>query len=503
MEREPILQMKNIHKSFSGNKVLDAVDFNVYRGRVMALVGENGAGKSTLMKILTHVYTRDAGEVIWKGEPVEFSTIREVQDAGITIIHQELNLVYDLTVAENIFLGRERTNKAGFILSDDMQKEATRLLGLLGLNIHPNVSVKNLSVGEQQLVEIAKALSVNAELIVMDEPTGALSGQEIERLMGVIRRLRDEGKSFVYISHRLDEIFEICDDVTILRDGKKVAESPVAEQTTDSIIAHMVGRELTERFPYENHTVDEEVLVVERLTTDLVEDCSFTLKKGEILGLAGLMGSGRTELARAIYGIYPIRGGRVHLNGREVHLRSPHMVQASGIAYVSEDRKRNGVILGMTVTENTTLNSLRRFVNAMGMIRHTEERQAVGAYIDRMSIKTSGLAQKVRFLSGGNQQKVALAKSLMVEPQVIILDEPTRGVDVGAKQEIFQLINKLTERGVAVLMISSEIEEILGMSDRVMVMHEGRITGCLDREDASQEKIMALAVGKEVTDEAS
>ena len=292
---EAILQMKNIHKSFSGNKVLDAVDFNVYRGRIMALVGENGAGKSTLMKILTGVYTRDEGEIYWQGKRVDFHNISQSEAAGIAIIHQELNLAYDLTVAENIFLGRELRNKAGFLRIKDMEAEAARLLQELGMPINPRLKVKNLSVGEQQLVEIAKALSLNAELIVMDEPTGALSGQESEHLMQVVRSLRAEGKSFVYISHRLDEIFELCDDITVLRDGLLVMESTIAEQTTENVISKMVGRSLTERFPYENNTQDELILEAYNLTTDLVEGCSFELYKGEILGLAGLMGSGRTE----------------------------------------------------------------------------------------------------------------------------------------------------------------------------------------------------------------
>ncbi len=501
MREEPILHMQGIDKSFSGNKVLDQVDFKVYPGRIMALVGENGAGKSTLMKILTGVYQRDAGEIIWQGEPVHFSHIRQSQQAGIAIIHQEMNLAYDLRVAENIFLGRELRNGAGFNLRRKMEKEASELLAELGLEIDPRLYVKDLSVGEQQLVEIAKALAVDAQLIVMDEPTGALSGQESHRLMKIVRALRGEGKSFVYISHRLDEIFELCDDITILRDGRWVLESPLSEQSPESVISAMVGRQLSERFPYVNHSQPDTILQVESLTTDQVQDCSFEVKRGEILGLAGLMGSGRTELARALYGIYPIRHGQASLQGEKINLKSPYTVQRAGIAYVTEDRKRNGVILGMNVRENTSMNSLRRFLNRAGMIRREAEGKAARQYVDRMAIKVSGLGQQLRYLSGGNQQKVALAKSLMVNPKFIILDEPTRGVDVGAKQEIFNLINQLTETGMAVLMISSEIEEILGMSDRIMVMHEGRISGFLDREEATQEKIMTLAVGKEVKDE--
>lgn len=503
METKTILQMRNIDKSFSGNKVLEAVDFNVYQGRIMALVGENGAGKSTLMKILTGVYLRDKGDIYWKGEKVNFNNIRQSQEAGIAIIHQELNLAYDLTIAENIFLGREIRNKAGFILKREMEEEARRLLSALGLEINPRLYVKDISVAQQQLVEIAKALSVNADLIIMDEPTGALSKQESDHLMQIVRSLRQEGKSFVYISHRLDEIFDLCDDISILRDGELIVETTVEEQTIASVISYMVGRTLSERFPYENSKQTDVVLEVNSLTTDLVKDCSFDLHKGEILGLAGLMGSGRTELARAIYGIYPILGGEVLLEGKKVDLSSPNTVQKAGIAYVTEDRKRNGVILGMNVTENITLNSLRSFLNRAGMIKHDAEKKAVNLYVDNMSIKISGLKQKLRFLSGGNQQKVALAKSLMVNPKVIILDEPTRGVDVGAKQEIFALINALTEKGVAVLMISSETEEILGMSDNIMVMHEGKVSGFLKRDQASQEKIMTLAVGKEVVNAGS
>ena len=381
---EAILQMKNIHKSFSGNKVLDAVDFNVYRGRIMALVGENGAGKSTLMKILTGVYTRDEGEIYWQGERVDFHNISQSEAAKIAIIHQELNLAYDLTVAENIFLGRELRNKVGFLRIKDMETEAARLLQELGMPINPRLKVKNLSVGEQQLVEIAKALSLNAELIVMDEPTGALSGQESEHLMQVVRSLRAEGKSFVYISHRLDEIFELCDDITVLRDGLLVMESTIAEQTTENVISKMVGRSLTERFPYENNTQDELILEAYNLTTDLVEGCSFELYKGEILGLAGLMGSGRTELSRALYGIYPIRSGEVRLEGKKLDLSSPSTVQKAGLAYVTEDRKRNGVILAMDVTENITLNSLRTFINKIGMMQHDAAKKASSHYVANM-----------------------------------------------------------------------------------------------------------------------
>ena len=497
MAQEPLLSMKGIGKAFSGNQVLQNVDFAVYPGKIMALLGENGAGKSTLMKILTGVYQRDAGEIFWNGQAVHFSSIRDSQAEGIAMIHQELNLAYELSVAENIFLAHEKLGRAGFIDFRTMEEEAKRQLNKLGLDVDVRRPVKSLSVGQQQLVEIAKALSLSAELIIMDEPTGALTGEECRHLFNVMKALRDKGKSFVYISHRLEEIFEICDDVTILRDGRLVKESSLEEQNIQSLIALMVGRDLTEQYPYVNNSCEEMVLEVRNLSNDLVRDCSFSLKKGEILGLAGLMGAGRTELGRTLFGVFPLRTGEILLHDKKVMISSTKDAQKAGIAYVSEDRKRNGLILPLSVRENTTIGNLTAFLNRFGMIERKKESAAAADYVRSMSIRCKSLDQEIRTLSGGNQQKVALAKALETRPEVLILDEPTRGVDVGAKREIYELINACTARGMAVLMISSEMEEILGMSDRIMVMHEGSIEGILERSEASQEKIMSLAVGKE------
>lgn len=496
--KEPIVAMKNITKEFSGVTVLRDVSFNIYEGRAMALIGENGAGKSTLMKILTGVYTKTAGEVMLAGETVNFQNVRESQNRGIAIIHQELNLVGDLSIGENIFLGREPVYAAGKINWRKLYSEAETWLGKLGLHENPRTLVRDISVGKQQLVEIAKALSLNARVLIMDEPTGALTVGETEKLFEVIRDLRAQGHSIVYISHRLNEIFEICDDVTVLRDGRFIDEKPVTELDEDTIIEMMVGRKLEDQYPRVSCGLGETVLEVKGLTNRFVQDASFRVKRGEIVGIAGLMGAGRTELARTVYGIYKADRGEILVDGTPAHIHCPTDALNQGIAYVSEDRKANGIILGMSVRENISLASLKKFCGKIGNLHHRQEEETAQEYIKGMSIKTPGSRQLLKYLSGGNQQKVSLAKNLNVEPKVLILDEPTRGVDVGAKKEIYDLINVFKQKGMSILMISSEIPEILGMSDRILVMHEGRITGELTMEEASQESIMGLAVGKEV-----
>lgn len=494
-----IVFMKQITKEFSGVRVLDRVDFNVYQGRIMALVGENGAGKSTLMKIMTGVYTKTEGEILLSDQPVQFNNTRESQDHGIAIIHQELNLVRDLSVAENIFLGREPLNRFHGIHWSKLYRDAQYWLNKLGLQEDARELIKNISVGRQQLVEIAKALSLQAKVIIMDEPTGALTLSETKKLFSVIRELKDEGVSIVYISHRLNEIFEICDDVTVLRDGHLIGEKPISEVNEDQIIEMMVGRKLTEQYPRLEKVPGEIVLEVQHLTNRFVRDISFELRQGEILGVAGLMGSGRTEMARTIYGVYPHDKGEIRLEGRAVHLSHPLDALNAGIAYVSEDRKTNGILLGLNVRENITLSSLKSFCRTGGPIHQQKEEETATRYMGTMSIKAAGTKQLLRYLSGGNQQKVSIAKSLNTNPKVLILDEPTRGVDVGAKKEIYELINGFKEQGMSILMISSEISEILGMSDRILVMHEGELTGTLSREEANQESIMSLAVGKDVS----
>ncbi len=496
---EVVASMKSIVKEFSQVRVLDNVDFNIYRGKVMALVGENGAGKSTLMKILTGVYIKTSGQVYLDGEPVEFKTTKESQDKGVAIIHQELNLVRDLSIGENIFLGREPIGKTGKINWKKLFDDAKIWTDKLGLLEDPRELVKNLSVGKQQLVEIAKALSLDARIIIMDEPTGALTLSETEKLFQVVEDLKKSGQSIVYISHRLNEIFQICDYVTVLRDGSLVGEKPIGELNEDKIIEMMVGRKLSEQYPRVQTELGDTVLQVKNLTNKFVNDISFELRRSEILGVAGLVGAGRTELARTIYGVYQADSGEIILDGKALTIKSPKDALDNGIAYVSEDRKENGIVLGMDLIENVTLASLAKYTNKFGTINKENERKSTDSYIKSMSIKAASKNQLLKFLSGGNQQKVALAKNLDTNPKILILDEPTRGVDVGAKKEIYELINEYKKDGMSILMISSEIPEILGISDRVMVIHEGKLSGIMDIADASQEKIMTYAVGKELS----
>jgi len=495
--------MKGISKSFSGVPVLKNVDFNIYEGRIMALLGENGAGKSTLMKILTGSYQKNQGEIMIDGEMVEFQDIRQSQAKGIAIIHQELNLIKDLSIAENIFLGREPLSFGVQMNWKKLNEDAKIWLEKLGLNENPETLVKNISVGKQQLVEIAKALSLNARILVMDEPTGALTVSETKKLFEVILDLKAEGKSIIYISHRLKEIFKICDDVTILRDGQLVCEMPISELDEDKIIENMVGRKLTEQYPRVSCEPGKTILEIKNMENLFVKNINLELRENEIVGIAGLMGSGRTELARTIYGIYKIQEGEIFIDGKKIKINSPTDALDHGIAYVSEDRKNNGIVLGMCVTENVTLASLKKFSGKLGNLYRKKEELSAQQYMKDMSIKTSGSKQLLKYLSGGNQQKVSLAKNLNVSPKILILDEPTRGVDVGAKKEIYDLINRFKMEGMSILMISSEIPEILGMSDRIVVMHEGKITGELSQREADQEKIMGLAVGKEVKTECS
>lgn len=492
-----VVSMKHITKEFSGIKVLKDVSFNIYKGRVMALIGENGAGKSTLMKILTGVYLKTEGEILLNDETVNFLDTHSSQEAGVAIIHQELNLVRDLSIGENIFLGREPVSRNGRILWNTLYEDSKIWLEKLGLNEDPKELVKNISVGKQQLVEIAKALSVDAKVIIMDEPTGALTPAETEMLFSVINDLKKEGKSIVYISHRLKEIFKICDDVTVLRDGELIGEKSIIEINEDEIIEMMVGRKLNEQYPRIDVETNDEILKVYKIANQFVKDVSFTLKLGETLGVAGLMGSSRTELMRTIYGIYPY-DGEIYFRGARVDIKTPMDALNLGIAYVSEDRKANGIISEMNVRENITLASLKKFNGPLGLIYKNKEEASAKKYIEGMSIKTAGSYQLLKYLSGGNQQKVSIAKNLMTNPKILILDEPTRGVDVGARKEIYDLINKFKSEGMSIIVVSSDISEILGICDRIMVMHEGHVSGYLTREEASQENIMTLAVGKDV-----
>lgn len=494
---QPLLQLKGIEKSFPGVKALNSASLAVYPGRVMALVGENGAGKSTMMKVLTGIYTMDAGSLQWLGEPVAFSGPKASQEAGIGIIHQELNLIPQLSVAENIFLGREFINRFGRIDWKKMHREAEALLKRLNLRFSSHKLVGDLSIGDQQMVEIAKVLSFESRVIIMDEPTDALTDTETLSLFHVINELKAQGCGIVYISHRMKEIFEICDDVTVFRDGQFIAERAVSDLSEEQLIEMMVGRKLEDQYPHLDQSPGEILLQVEKLCGSGVEDVSFTLRKGEILGISGLMGAGRTELMKVLYGALPRRSGSVTLNGRTVTVRSPQEGLASGIVYISEDRKRDGLVLGMSVKENMSLTALRYFSHAGGNLKHAEEQLAVGDFIRLFNVKTPSMMQPIGLLSGGNQQKVAIARGLMTRPDVLILDEPTRGVDVGAKKEIYQLINQFKAEGLSIILVSSEMPEVLGMSDRILVMHEGHISGEFSREQATQESLMAAAVGKQ------
>ncbi|MGL5814628.1 MAG: ribose ABC transporter ATP-binding protein RbsA [Aeromonas sp.] len=492
----PILELTGIVKTFPGVRALDEAGLRVYPGQVMALLGENGAGKSTLMKVLTGIYQADAGSISYRGQPVHFKGPRDSQDQGISIIHQELNLLPELSIAANIFLGREPRTRFGNIDHKQLRERASALLARLGVKHGPDTRLGDLSIGEQQMVEIAKALSFDASVIIMDEPTDALTDTETDQLFAVIRELREQGCGIVYISHRLKEIFQICDQVTVLRDGKWIGQASVSELDEDKIIEMMVGRRLEEQYPRLKRELGPVSLQVRDLAGPGVQGVSFTLRQGEILGFSGLMGSGRTELMKLIYGASNITGGQIQVDGHDLQPRSPADGLGAGIAYISEDRKGDGLVLELSVRENMSLCALNEF-NKSGKIDGKAERQAVADYVRLFNIKTPSSEQLIKLLSGGNQQKVAIAKGLLTRPKVLILDEPTRGVDVGAKKEIYQLINQFKKEGMSIILVSSEMPEVLGMSDRILVMHEGRISAEFNTQDANQEKLMAAAVGKQ------
>lgn len=491
--KAPILSIRAISKSFPGVKALDGVSLDLYEGQVTALLGENGAGKSTLMKIISGVYTLDSGEIVYNGDSVTFKNPREAQEKGITIIHQELNLIGSLSIGENIFLGREHGLK-GKIKWSVLWQETQALLDRLGLKRSPKTLVSELSLAEQQLVEIAKAVSFDAKVIIMDEPTDALTESETVRLFKLIKELRAEGKAIVFISHRLEEIFEICDTLSILRDGKPVCHGLVSDYTQDSIIEQMVGRKLEDQYPYVPAQTGHVVLEVEALSNEHLSQMSFEVKAGEVFGIAGLVGAGRTELAKTLFGLYKAQSGTVKLDGEVVKFSHPSQAIEKGLVYISEDRKGEGLVLGLSVADNMTLSALKQFACVSGKIDKKKENEAVQTYIEKMSIKTPSSQQMIKLLSGGNQQKVAIAKGILCHPKVLILDEPTRGVDVGAKKEIYEIINTLKANQMAVVVISSEMPELLGISDRIMVVHEGKNKGLLDRSEASQERIMSCAL---------
>jgi ABC-type sugar transport system ATPase subunit len=493
MMASPVLEMRHITKRFPGVLALDDVSFTCHRGQVHALVGENGAGKSTLIKVLAGALQPDAGEIVINGERVQFRDPHSAQLHGVNIIYQEFNLLPQLNVVENIFLGRERRGRGGLLARERMRREALALLKRVGLMVDPDTRVSRLSVSQQQLVEIAKALSQQASIVAMDEPSAVLAGHELEKLFELIRVLKQQGVTIIYISHRLDEVFQIADRVTVLKDGRDMGSSDVTAVSKPQLIRLMVGRTLDESLrppTSSNHAV---VLEVKNLTRQgALHDVSFKLHRGEIVGLAGMVGSGRSLVARALFGADLIDSGEILLEGQPLRLRAPHEAIRAGIALVPEDRKTQGLITKMSVRLNMTLPILNR-LQRLGFVIQSRERTLVKDFTAQLSIKTPGLDQEVQYLSGGNQQKVVLAKWLAIRPRVVIMDEPTRGIDVGAKAEVYTIMRNLAEQGTAILMISSELPEIIGLSNRILVMRGGRIVGEVGREERMEEKIVSLA----------
>lgn len=489
------IEMKGIDKSFGTNQVLKSAGFLLEDGEVHALMGENGAGKSTLMKILTGVYTRDAGTVWVDGKEVLYKNPQEAEKAGIVFIYQELNVLFDLTVEENLFMGKEITKGFGICDKKAMRKQAQEIMDRMGVNIPVTAKMSDLSVGQQQMVEICKALMVDAKVLIMDEPTAALTQSETEVLFDVIKSLRKKGVSIVYISHRMEEIFELCDRITILRDGTYIDTKFIKDIDMDDIVQMMIGRTIGERFPSRDVKVGEEVFRAEGLTSGkLFKNVSFSVKAGEVLGVSGLMGAGRTEIMQAIFGNIPMESGKLFIEGKEVSIKNPRQAIAAGIGFITEDRKTEGLLLEKSIAENIEIANLKKISNK-SVLSKEKQKEIVRKGIEEFRIKCFGPDHLCTNLSGGNQQKVVLAKWIYTDPKILILDEPTRGVDIGAKKEIYNVINDMAARGVAVIMVSSELPEVLGMSDRIMVVHEGRITGIVDAAEADQAKVMTLATG--------
>jgi ribose transport system ATP-binding protein len=492
------IEMKGICKSFSGVPVLKDACFSISGGEVHALMGENGAGKSTLMKVLTGVHKRDAGEILIDGSPVNFLRPKEAEAAGISFIYQELNTMNDLSVEENMFMGREILKPPfGFGITDKkaMAAKAKETMAQLGVAIDPNTPMRFLSVGQQQMVEIAKSLLADCKALIMDEPTAALSPAETRTLFKVIERLKANGVSIIYISHRMEEIFEICDRITVMRDGQYIDTKKISETSMADVVRMMIGRDIDVRFPGRSAKAGAALLEVKGLSKKgFFEDISFSLCAGEVLGVAGLMGAGRTEIMHALFGSAPADSGSIFINGRQVSIRTPEDGIKNGIAFITEDRKLEGLILDYAIDANIALNNLDRISNH-GVINTAKEKVLVTEAIRRLLVKCSSAKQKTGELSGGNQQKVVLAKWICGNPRILILDEPTRGVDVGAKKEIYMIINQLAEQGIGSIFISSELPEVLGMSDRIMAIHEGRIGGFIAGKEATQENVMTLCTG--------
>lgn len=492
----PLVSMRGVSKSFPGVLAVQSVSLDILPREVHALVGENGAGKSTLMKVLAGVYKKDAGRVLYKGKDVEIPNPRAAQLLGISMIHQELNLMPHLTVAQNVFIGREPRRGANFLVDEEEINDRTQqLMALLRLAVDPRTRVSTLTVARQQMVEIARALSFNSEVLIMDEPTAALADAEIQELFHIIRRLREKGVGIVYITHRLDELKQISDRITVMRDGRYIDTVPTREANIDQVIRMMVGRTIFQAAPEIPERASPEVVLEARNLRrgNVIKDVSFQLRRGEILGFAGLLGAGRTEVMRALFGADRLDAGGIFVRGKRVRVRSPKDAVRCGIGYLSEDRKRYGLALGLDVEGNLVLAALERFLGWLGWVKSTVTRTTALRLIDKLAIKTPGPEQKVRNLSGGNQQKVVVGKWLVADTEILIFDEPTRGIDVGAKSEIYKLLNELARQGKSIIMISSELPETLRMSHRIAVMCEGRITGVLDASEATQEKIMRYA----------
>lgn len=490
------IEMKGICKSFSDHAVLTDAGFSLESGEVHALMGENGAGKSTLMKILTGIYEKDSGTVLIDGEEVVYKTPKEAEHAGIILIHQELNVLFDLTVEENLFLGKEITTRRGICNKKEMQKQAETILEKLGVKIPVKKRMAELAVGQQQMIEICRALMSEAKVIIMDEPTAALTASETEILFKVIKKLQKDGVSIIYISHRMEEIFELCDRITVLRDGQYVGTKETQNTNEKDIVKMMIGREIGERYPERKSSIGKEILRVSGLTKHgTYENVSFSVKEGEVLGVSGLMGAGRTEVMRSIFGNMQHDGGDIFIDGTKCTIDNPAAAIKYGIGFITEDRKTEGLMLEDSIKNNISLTNLASISDRYHVINKGKEKSLAENAIKELKIRCFHQSQECGKLSGGNQQKVVFAKWVYTNPRILILDEPTRGVDVGAKKEIYNIINELAAKGVAIIMVSSELPEILGMSDRIMIIREGTVRGILNKEEANQEKIMTLATG--------
>jgi len=491
---DPLLEVHGISKGFPGVVALNDVDFKLRAGSVHALMGENGAGKSTLMKIIAGIYIPDRGEIRLRGQKIALKSPIDALRQGIAMIHQELNLMPYMTVAENVWITREPKNRVGFVDHGALYRKTEALFKTLNIDVDVRAEIQTLSVANRQMVEIAKAVSYNSDVLIMDEPTSALTGTEVEHLFAIIRTLRSAGKGIIYITHKMNELFEIADECSVFRDGRYIATKLAAEVTRDDIIKMMVGREITQLFPKKEVPIGEVVLSIRNLCLKGVfQDVSFDVRAGEIVGMAGLVGSGRSNVAETLFGVTPASSGSVHINGKALEIDAPTSALAAGMAFLTEDRKETGCFLSLNIQDNMDSAVLNQGYVSNGFIKTKELQANCREMAQRLSVKTPSMGEEIQNLSGGNQQKVLVGRWLLTHPKILILDEPTRGIDVGAKAEIHRLVSELAGQGVAILMISSEMPEVLGMSDRIVVMHEGRVTGILDRKDADQVAIMELA----------